>query len=195
MNMQDPLIDDGAREVVDVRPLRAKPVVASLSEVLATPIGGRMAKMRAAGDRARREFLHMRTPAGAVKMALVHVPVARALVRAYNVKRARCEEDFGCTIAEIAAAGGLDEAKVRNVLPSLVKNQAVRSKVSHVGWQGVRGRYYPTDLGYELIAMAERWGEGVMVQLGAPANAWRSPSLTEPSDIFQNIDLIKNNLA
>lgn len=189
------LLEDGAHEVVEGRPSRSRTPVADLSEVARAEIGGRMAKIQAAGDRARREFLLMRSPAGAVKVALVHVPVFRALSRACLKRKARGEVDHGASANEIAEVAELPPEKVRSVLASLVKNRAVRSKTTHLGWQGYTAVYYPTMLGQELLAMAERWGEGVLVQVGSTTSSWKDRSASEPPNLFQHADLIRRNLA
>ncbi|UTU07901.1 hypothetical protein CcrC1_gp215 [Caulobacter phage C1] len=195
MSIEAHLLDDGAHEVVDARPARARAPVVTLQEVVMEPIGGKMARMRAQGDRALREFLLIRSPAGAAKVTIAHAPVFRALVRANLQRRTQGVEDTGVSVAELAEASGLPPEKVRSVLASLVKNRAVRSKAEHLGWQGYTARYYPTDLGRELFAMAERWGEGVMVQIGSTSNAWKDRSQSEPPNLFQHADLIRRNLA
>ncbi|AXQ69807.1 hypothetical protein HOU03_gp460 [Caulobacter phage CcrSC] len=195
MNTDAHLLDDGAHEVVTDRPARARVPAKSLEEVIQEPIGGRMARVQAAGDRARREFLLIRAPWGVAKVTIAHVPVFRALIRANLIRRTKGEVDPGASISDIAAIAELPPEKVRSVIASLVKNQAVRSKATHLGWQGYTARYYPTDLGRELFAMAERWGEGVMVQVGSTSNAWKDRSQSEPPNLFQHADLIRRNLA
>lgn len=186
-------IDDGAHEVVDERPLRDLTPVDDITDIAVLAAGGHMARMRAAGDDARRRFILMRTQKGAVKMALAHVPVMRAILRGWAAKRVQAEADPGLTPGEIAAAVGV--ASVTSVLLSLVRNGALRRKTTYRGWQGKTTLYYPSDLGKAAIGIAELTGEGSLVQVGGLANAWTARNLTEPPSIFQFADLIKGGLA
>lgn len=154
-----------------------------------------MARMRSAGDRARREFILIRDATGVVKMALSHVPVFRALVRATWGKRVLGVADAGVTLAEIAETGGLDPLAIRTALRSLVRNRAVRRRTVHTGYQGRRAFYYPSERGEVAIGIADILGEGAFVQVGRQVNAWKDRSMTEPPNVFQMANLISRGLA
>lgn len=195
MNKRPHQLEDGAHEVVDVRPLRPERSVVDLETIAAAKPGGRMAEVREAGDRARREFVLIRTPADVVKIALTHIPTYRAMVRAWTAKRVAGAEDPGVSAAEIAEAMGVAPSAIKTHITSLVRNRCARAKTTVVGFQGVRSVYYPSDLGATALAMAEVLGKGASVQVGAPANAWRGRNQTEPSTVFQFANLIRRGIA
>ncbi len=184
-------INDGALEVVDASPLRKGLPTPSAAELVQSSAGGKMAAMREKASKSNQRFLLMRRPSGAAKLALSHIGVFKALVRLNLAKRAQRATDPGVSLGEIAE---LAPEVNTSVLASLIKNQAVRRKTTYVGFQGTRVSYYPTDIGLQLAAMAETFGEGVMVQLGGLANGWKGRNTTEPPTIFQCADLLKRGL-
>lgn len=195
MKTQAHLLDDGAHEVVDERPLRPQVQAPELVEIASTKPGGRMQRMQAAGDRHRREFILIRTKADVVKLSLPHVPVFRALVRAWTAKRGAGAADPGVSLVEIAQEMGVDPVSIKTPVQSLIRNRAIRSKTTSVGYQGMRSIFYPSDLGAQAIAIAEVLGEGSFVQVGRPVNAWRGRNASEPSTVFQFANLIKRGIA
>ena len=154
-----------------------------------------MARLDVSAERALREFVLIRDQTGVIKMPLGHVALYRALVRASWSKRVAGAPDHGVSVNEVAEAGGFDPDAIRAPLRSLVKNRAARSKTIHVGFQGTRALYYPTARGEEAIGIAEVLGEGSLVQVGRPINAWKGRNMTEPSNIFQIAQLISRGIA
>ena len=190
---QDDITDDEGEEAV--HPPRALRRSADLAKIVRSGAGGGMARLDITAERALREFVLIRDQSGVVKMPLGHIAVFRALVRASWRKRLDRSADQGVSVNEVAETGGFDPDAIRAPLRSLVKNRAARSKLSHVGYQGTRVLYYPTQRGEDAIGIAEVLGEGSLAQVGRPVNAWKGRNMTEPSNLFQIAQLISRGLA
>lgn len=176
-------------------PPRAVRPPADLDAIVKSGSGGGMARLDVSAERALREFVLIRDQSGVIKMPLGHVALYRALVKAAWRKRLDRTADQGVSVAEVAEIGGFDPEAIRAPLRSLVKNRAARAKTIHVGYQGTRVLYYPTQRGEEAIGIAEVLGEGSLVQVGRPVNAWKGRNMTEPSNIFQIAQLIARGIA
>lgn len=187
-------LDDGADEIVAYSPRRAVRPAARLDDIVKAPAGGRMAHMPAS-DRGLREFVLIRNQSGVVKMALGHVGVYRAMVKASWRKRLDRTADAGVTVGEIADVGGFDPDAIRDIIRSLVRNRAATAKVVHIGYQGTRALYYPSPRGEEALAIAEVVGQGSLVQVGRPVNAWKGRNMTEPPNLFQIAHIATRGLA
>lgn len=184
-------LDDGATEVVDGRPRRRGTASVDLAKVVASPAGGRLVAGRAAAAEQSGHYITVRTPLGAAKIALGHASVFHDLWRCWTVKRADGVDDPGVSAGEVTAAGETDKARVRAALQALVRHRLVKAITQHVGYQGTRIRYYPTDFGVQTFALAEVLGAGSSVQVGRTSEAWRGRNLSEPSDLFQFAALLR----
>lgn len=184
------LLDDGSHEVVDVHPARPVYAAADLEDVVRGKPHANLEAMRRAGERARSEFMHLRSPRGAVKIALTHVPVFAALVRVWTAKRADGAPDAGVTAVEVAEAADVPVNTVRSIIRTLIRNQVVLAKTTYTGWQGMRALYYPTTVGAEALAIAEVIGYGSMIQVGRGHAAWKARSSGEPPNLFQFFSLV-----
>lgn len=183
-------LDDGATEAVTDRPSRRHPLARDVLEAAQAPSGGKLAMVRHLGDEARREFISLRLPAGAARISFSHLPVFKALWRLTMQKRAAGEMD-GVTVAEIARESGLTLTKVQTIIVTLRKSQIIRSVKQHVGWAKVLGHYFPTELGTQLLALAEFLGPNASVQVGRTQAAWSGRSKSEPENFFRHADLLR----
>ena len=183
--------EDGAAEVVNLRPSRRERSTPSLEAVARSDAGGRMAQMRAKGAGHRRDFLIHRSALESVKIVLAHEPVFAALWRVWSAKRVQADQDPGATVGEIAQAMDRPQHEVRSVLASLLRNHVIRSTVAYVGRRGARARYYPSEAGVQAFALAEVLGPGSFVQVGRNTTAWRARNRSEPSDLFQHARLLR----
>lgn len=185
---------DPSDETVDVSPRRAKRPVADLDAIVMAPVGGGMAHLPSS-DQALREFVLIRDPAGVIKLPLGHAGVYRAMVKAAWRKRLDRAPDPGVSVMEIAEIGGYDPDVIRPIVRSLVRNGAAAAKTIHVGFQGARALYYPSPRGEEVLGIAEVLGQGSLVQVGRPVNAWKGRNMTEPPNVFQIAQLVSRGLA
>uniref|UniRef100_A0AB74ULE9 HTH marR-type domain-containing protein n=1 Tax=Caulobacter phage BL57 TaxID=3348355 RepID=A0AB74ULE9_9VIRU len=183
--------DDSDWDDGELNAPRAPITTKDLNDVAQGVAGGRLAAMRAAGEEHRREFLMLRGPLGVVRLSLAHTPVLHALWRVWSRKRLERVEDPGASLAEIGQEMGQEAEAVRAVIASLLKNQLVRSRRSHVGWQGNRATYYPSEIAVQALALAEVLGPGHAVQVGRNASAWANRSQTEPGTLFQHAALLR----
>lgn len=184
-------LDDGATEVVDVKPARRPRPIVDAGRIANAPAGGRMAQIRVEVPDRGGDFLTLRTPLGASKIAFSYVGVLHGLWRVWSAKRAAGEPDPGASATEVAEAAGVDPARVRTALTSLVRNRVARGITQHIGYQGTRARYYPTEFGVQALALAEVLGPGSAVQVGRTATAWRGRDQDEPGDLFQFAALVR----
>lgn len=184
-------LEDGASEVVDRAPRRTPVRTASLEEVVESPAGGSLARMRELGDRGRREFVLLRSPLGVLRLPYTQMGVLHAVWQVCTAKRVQGEADHGATAAEIAEAAGTSPSSARSVLSSLLRSRAIRSTVTHVGWRGTRARYYPTATGQKLLAFAAELPLGASVQVGRTNKSWRSRGSDEPANLFQFASLLR----
>ncbi|UTC29633.1 middle transcription regulatory protein [Bajunvirus bajun] len=191
MSDLDDIIDDGATEVVDLRPARRVPSPGSVADAMQAPAGGKMALMRAKGENHSREFVIHRSPLDTLKIALAHQPFFAAIWRVWSAKRIAATEDPGATIAEIASEMDLEPDAIRPAIASLLKNHIIRSVVVYVGRRGARARYYPSEAGIQTFALAEVLGYGSAVQIGRTTSAWNGRNKSEPSDLFQHARLLR----
>lgn len=184
-------LDDGAHEVVDIHPARGRLVSASIEEAVATAAGGRMAALHAKSAPHRTDFLILRSPTGAAKIALAHVPVFSAIWKAWAAKRVTGAADPGVSPTDIAEAADLEVSEVRTVIVSLLRNGLIRVATTHVGMRGARSLYYPSQAGVQALAFAEVLGPGSFVQVGRTNKAWTSRNHDEPGNIFQHAALLR----
>ena len=91
--------------------------------------------------------------------------------------------------------GGDTADAIRDIIRSLVRNRAATAKVVHIGYQGTRALYYPSPRGEEALAIAEVVGQGSLVQVGRPVNAWKGRNMTEPPNLFQIAHIATRGLA
>ena len=183
-------LDDGASEVVASKPRRKAPRTASVAEAAAEPVGGRLSRMRAAAAQTRQEFTMVRAPLGVTKVALPHLGLFGTLWRLWAAKRV-AGGDPGVSVAEIAEAEDRPLSGVRTILATLIRNGVVRSKRTSVGWENTRARYYPTELGTQVLSIAQMLGPGTSIQVGGTATAWKSRSATEPANIFRHAAFLR----
>jgi hypothetical protein len=184
-------LDDGATEVVGVRPMRRGGAAIDLPKVVSSRSGGRLAQMRATAIEQSRNFINVRTPLGSARIALSHALVFHTLWRRWTANRAEGLDDPGVSMAELVADGEIDTARARAALAALSRTRIVRVVTQHIGYQGTRSRYYPTELGVQAFAIAEVLGPGSAVQVGRTREAWRGRNLDEPSDLFQFAALLR----
>jgi hypothetical protein len=182
--------DDGAIEVVDRRPARSAGPVFDVKTIALQPAGGRLASARSHPEE-RDNFITMRTPMGAAKIAFTHAATFNSLWRAWTAKRTRGEADAGVTVSEITAIEGLPLHEVNAALRSLTRNRVVTVITQHIGYQGTRARYYPTEIGIQAFALAEVLGAGSLIQIGRTSRAWRGRDRDEPADLFQFAALLR----
>lgn len=185
-------LNDGAKEVIEQRPARKRPKKDSPATAAKVDPGGRMKAMRDAGTRHRQEFILVRTPRGAAKIALPHFDMLKLVWRLWLAKRVALDPDPGVSQPEIVEASGLPQNFVANVLQSLKRNEAIRSVVSHVGWRGTRAKYYPTIGGEEILRFADYLGRDSYVQVGRSMKAWRARNQDGPSDMFRYAAFLKS---
>jgi hypothetical protein len=190
-------LDDGATEVVASRPSRPSMAPLDGAEIAKASAGGRMQKMRANADAAKRDFLILRK-AGQPPMRLVltQAPVFRTLWRLWQAKRTSGVADVGVTVSEVVAAFSeagtpLATSSVSSALRGMVKNEVVRVVDVHAGYRFSAKLYYPSAAGVEAFAIAEVLGDGAFVQVGRTARAWRRRTDTEPMNLFQHAALIR----
>jgi hypothetical protein len=150
-----------------------------------------MAAMRAAGERQRSEFILYRGPEGATKFAVAHGPVLAALWRVWSRKRVGGESDPGVSFAEIETEIGGELPWVRHVVATLVRNNLIRSVRFHVGWQGNRALYYPTEAAVRVLALAQTFPMGSSVQIGSTKLAFKLRSAAEPMNLFEVAKLMR----
>lgn len=186
-------LDDGTPEVVDRYPQRRTPVTAAVADVAALRPNANLEAFRAAGDSGRREFVLIRTPAGAAKIAFTHVPVFATIVRLWMARRAEGAADPGVSPREVSEAMGVPPTSLQNVFVSLRRNEMIRSKVTHVGYQGVRAKYYPTEAGAQALAIAELLGPSSLVMVGGQVNAWKGRNMSEPPNLFHFAALMRKS--
>lgn len=186
--------DDGAVEVVDQRPRRAAVPPAEIGDIVTTDAGGRMKALSDAGDRHRREFILIRKAGRpAVKIALPHALVFKALWSLWAAKRADGSADPGVSTAELTAwlAERGEVPTLATALRALIRGEAVRGVHQHVGRAAVRALYYPTDAGVEAFALAETLGLGASVQVGAAPQVWKRRHAGEPKNLFHYASLLR----
>lgn len=176
--------EDGATEVVDLHPERQAVSQADLQAVVSSPVS-RLDSMRAAGADHRSNFILIRTARGAVKIAYAHFPILNEISSIWLMKRTANLDNCGATVKDIADAMQKEQNEVRNVVASLIRNQAVRSVVTHSGYQGKRATYYPTEFGRLAVTLAGVLGDGALVQVGHVRKAWAAKNLNEPGSIFE----------
>lgn len=183
MNERHHDLEDGSTEVVDHRPARTSPPVASLEEAVESPVSGRLEAARAKIN--RNDYIALRTPLGAAQIALSHLTIFGALWRLWAGKTA-LKEDGGVTAAEVAEAAQKPENSVRAVLKTLIHNRVVRTLSTHVGEAHIRTSYFPTEFGVQAYALAEMLGPGSSVTVGRTQSVWVSRSADEPSNFFKH---------
>lgn len=186
----DPFLDDGATEEVASQPRRKAPTAASVTEATAMPVGGRLASMRLAKAQNKQEFTMVRAPLGVTKVALPHLTLLADVWRLWGSKRVT-GGDPGVTVAEVASATDRPVGGVRAILATLIRNGIVRSTHTSVGWAGSRARYYPTELGVQVLSIAQMLGPGTSIQVGRTASAWRSRSASEAANIFRHAQFLR----
>jgi len=185
-------MDEPTRDTGDgAQPPRKTFRTASAAEAAAQPVGGRLARARAAAAQTRQEFTMVRGPLGVTKISLPHLDLFGVLWRLWAAKRVTGEADPGVGVAEIAETAGKAVGSVRTILATLIRNSIVRAKKTSVGWASNRTSYYPTELGSQVLGIAEMFGVGTSVQVGGTASAWRSRSSTAPASIFQHAAFLR----
>lgn len=190
--MQDEFdLEDGATSQVDTHPDRATFPTKDLATAGASPAGGHLAAARLKADDARRNFLMLRGPLGVVKITFDHAHVLKAVWAVWARKRVEQADDPGATPAEIAEAAGTELAQTRHILQSLLRSRAIRSTTTHVGWRGLRARYYPTAAAVQALAFAEVLPHGSLVQVGRTSKVWKSRQEDSPPDLFQFAMLLR----
>jgi hypothetical protein len=182
--------DDGATEEDRLLPHIVEP-----EDVAGLEPGGQLALARQMAEPALRDFLLYRGPLGAVKITLGHAPVLKALWRAWSRKRQAGEDDPGVTVGEVAEEMGSEPSAIRHILNSLIRNRAVRSAHSYVGWQGSRAHYYPTQASVQALAFAEVLPAGSLVQVGRTSKAWQSRQNDAVPDLFQYAALLRGGAS
>lgn len=189
-------MDDGATEVVDRYPRHRGVKPLDVAEAAQAPAGGKFAAMTAESVKASRDYILLRTQMGSARISLPHAVVFRSLLALWLGKRTENETDPGVTIAEItnhlAERGeSVPNSTISAALRNLANNGAARSIETHVGWNGRRVRYYPTDAGALAFAFADVLGDGALVQVGGTQTAWRSRDAGEPMNLFQHAASIR----
>lgn len=177
--------------IVDLQPPRRTPLTLSVEDAARERSGGHMARMRAAAEKGRREYISIRGPLGAVRVAVTHVPILQTIWRLWAAKRVRCEEETGVTAGEIVEETGLPLPSVRHVIQSLLRNNALVATTRYVGFRGTRAHYSPTDAGVRVLSLISLLPLGSQVQVGRTAGAWRARHATEPSNLFQHAAFLR----
>lgn len=183
-------LDDGAKEAVTRSPRRRAPTVASLVEAAAMPVGGRMARMRATAASKRQEFAMIRAPLGVAKIALQHLAIFDALWRLWAAKRVTGGNP-GVTVHEIASGDHTTLSAVKSALATLIRNGIVRSTRTSIGWANVKAIYFPTELGIQILGIAQLLGPGTSIQVGRTPEAWRSRAADEPDNFFKHAAFLR----
>lgn len=148
--------------------------------------GGTLAREKAA--RATKEFISLRGPMGEAKLALSHAPIFAAVCR---IAEANAATNPGASPGEVSQDTGHPESAVRGILASLTRSGVLRNQTTHVGWQGTRARYFPTEIGRQLFALASVLPMGSRVQVGKTQSAFSSRSRTEPANLFDHARFLR----
>jgi hypothetical protein len=189
MNDADELdFDDGATSVITGDAPRLQAARSPETAAQMKP-GGKMVNVQPLGVEAQREFISLRTPQGAVRITFSHFPFLKALWRVSLRKRVR-GEDEGVRAKEIADEMNISTTKVTAIISSLRSNEVARSVTTHEGWAKVVSKHYPTELGYQLLALASFLGNGV-IQVGRNSSAWANRANDEPESFFRHADFIR----
>lgn len=190
MDEIDSDFNDGAVAVVGAKPTRKPRIAREIPETVKASSGGKLAHIRHLAEPLHREFISLRLPTGAARIAFAHLPVFKAVWRLNMRKRANGEPE-GARATEIAVEAHLPLTKVQNVIVSLRKSGIIRSVTQYAGWAKVQAFHYGTELGNQLLALAEFLGPDAAVQVGKTKSAWTGRSQTEPESFFRHIELLR----
>ena len=183
--------DDGATEVVHDRPMRRALDPIDIDEVSRAPSGGKVNRLAGLGLRHASEFILIRRQdQPAVHVPLPHLLVFKEIWNIWSARRALGEEESGVAVSDVQAVLDLPPTSVGSAMRNLLKNGAVRTVDSHIGWRSRRILYYPTEAGIEVFALAEHLGLGALVQVGKRARAWQDRSKNEPKNMFEHAYII-----
>lgn len=195
--MPDFDLEDHADEVVNERPRRpAVPPIDGVA-IARAPSGGRMKKLRDAGDDARRDFLVMRKAGQPpIRLVLTQAPIFQALWSLWQAKRTAGVDDPGVTAAEVSARLAEEgrptaTSSINKALGSMALNEFVRRVETRAGFRFSANLYYPSSNGLEAYAIAQVVGDGSLVQVGRTARAWRRRDNSEPLNLFQHAGLLR----
>ncbi len=124
-----------------------------------------------------------------VRLSLPHVPIFKMLWKIW-LKKKLDGDPLATNAYELTDAMDIAYSTVRAALESMARNGMVREHSTLMGRYRASYGYEPTQTGIELLALAEYLGDGALVQIGRKSSAWKSPSSSEPKNLFEHARLL-----